>query len=115
MGVGSAELQTMLDVVCDNFKSQFDPADPSMDASGGRAVWDAQCEAACERLGEKVTELIMQIEEDLHLGQFYQGWDQFLANSTRVQITSGASRPRFSFCPQCKWANHMVHLGYAPR
>lgn len=73
MGVGSAELQTMLDVVCDNFKSQFDPADPSMDASGGRAVWDAQCEAACERLGEKVTELIMQIEEDLHLGQFYQG------------------------------------------
>lgn len=71
MGLGSAELQTMLDVVCDGFKGQFDPADPSMDASGGRAVWDAQCEAACERLGEKVEELIMQIEEDLHLGQFY--------------------------------------------
>ena len=71
MGMGSAELQPMLDVVCDGFKGQFDPADPSMDASGGRAVWDAQCEAACEVLGEKVTELIMQIEEDLHLGQFY--------------------------------------------
>ena len=65
MGMGSAELQTMLDVVCDGFKGQFDPADYL------RAVWDAQCEAACEVLGEKVTELIMQIEEDLHRGQFY--------------------------------------------
>jgi len=71
MGTGSAELQTMLDVVCDGWKSQFDPKDPSMDASGGKAVWEAQCDAACEVLGEKIEELIMQVEEDLHLGQFY--------------------------------------------
>jgi hypothetical protein len=71
MGVGTAELQTMLDVVCDGWKSQFDPNDPSMDASGGKPAWEAQCEAACEVLGEKITELIMQVEEDLHLGQFY--------------------------------------------
>ena len=71
MGTGSAELQTMLDVVCDGFKAQFDPKDPSMDASGGKAVWEQQCETACEVLGEKIQELIMQVEEDLHLGQFY--------------------------------------------
>jgi hypothetical protein len=71
MGVGTAELQTMLDVVCDGWKSQFDPKDPSMDASGGKPAWEAQCEAACEVLGEKITKLIMQVEEDLHLGQFY--------------------------------------------
>ena len=69
--VGSAELQTMLDVVCDDWKSQFDPSDPSMDASGGKSVWESQCEAACEVLGQKIEELIMQVEEDLHLGQFY--------------------------------------------
>ncbi len=68
--VGSAELQAMLDVVCDGFKGQFDPADPSMDAAGGRAAWDAQCEYACEHLGEKVEELLMQIEEHLHQGQY---------------------------------------------
>ena len=72
-GTGSAELQTMLDVVCDGWKAQFDPKDPSMDASGGKPVWEAQCEAACEVLGEKIEELIMQVEEDLHLGQFYKG------------------------------------------
>ena len=71
MGVGSAELKTMLDVVCDDWKSQFDPMDPSMDASGGKQVWEAQCDAACEVLGEKIDELIMQVEEDLHTGQFY--------------------------------------------
>ena len=70
-GTGSAELQTMLDVVCDGWKAQFDPKDPSMDASGGKSVWEAQCDAACEVLGEKIEELIMQVEEDLHLGQFY--------------------------------------------
>jgi hypothetical protein len=67
------ELQTMLDAVCDGWKSQFDPKDPSMDASGGKQVWEAQCEAACEVLGEKIEELMMQVEEDLHLGQFYKG------------------------------------------
>lgn len=71
MSPGSAEMQTMLDVVCDGWKSQFDPKDPSMDASGGKPVWEAQCDAACEVLGEKIEELIMQVEEDLHLGQFY--------------------------------------------
>ena len=71
MGVGSAELKTMLDVICDGWKSQFDPMDPSMDASGGKPVWEAQCDAACEVLGEKIDELIMQVEEDLHTGQFY--------------------------------------------
>jgi hypothetical protein len=70
-GTGSAELQTMLDAVCDGWKSQFDPKDPSMDASGGKQVWEAQCDSACEVLGEKIEELIMQVEEDLHLGQFY--------------------------------------------
>ena len=72
-GTGSAELQTMLDAVCDGWKAQFDPKDPSMDASGGKPVWEAQCEAACEVLGGKIEELIMQVEEDLHLGQFYKG------------------------------------------
>jgi hypothetical protein len=72
MGLGSAEMQTMLDVVCDGWKSQFDPTDPSMDASGGKPVWEAQCDAACEVLSEKIEELIMQVEEDLHLGQFYR-------------------------------------------
>ena len=72
MGTGSAEMQTMLDVVCDGWKSQFDPKDPSMDASGGKPVWDQQCEAACEVLGEKIEELIMQVEDDLHRGRFYR-------------------------------------------
>ena len=70
IGVGSAELKTMLDAVCDDWKSQFNPMDPSMDASGGKPVWEAQCDAACEVLGEKIDELIMQVEEDLHTGQF---------------------------------------------
>jgi hypothetical protein len=69
---GSAELQTLLDVVCDGWKAQFDPQDPSMDASGGKPVWNAQCDEACEILGEKIEELIMKFEEDLHLGQFYK-------------------------------------------
>ena len=64
-------IQPMLDVICDGWKSQFDPMDPSMDASGGKPVWEAQCDAACEVLGEKIDELIMQVEEDLHTGQFY--------------------------------------------
>ena len=67
----SAKLETLLDVVCGDWKSQFDPMDPSMDASGGKPVWEAQCDAACEVLGEKIDELIMQVEEDLHTGQFY--------------------------------------------
>lgn len=70
-GVGSAELQTMLDVVCDGWKSQFDPNDPSMGANSGRPVWDAQCERACEDLGKKIEELIGQVEEDLYFGKFY--------------------------------------------
>ncbi len=70
-GVGSAELQTMLDVVCDSWKMQFDSSDPSMDAAGGKSAWEAQCEMACERLGEKIEEAIMQVESDLHDGQFY--------------------------------------------
>ena len=60
----------MLDVICDGWKSQFDPMDPSMNASG-KPVWEARCDAACEVLGEKIDELIMQVEEDLHTGQFY--------------------------------------------
>ena len=71
-GVGSAELQTMLDVVCDSWKMQFDSSDPSMDAAGGKSAWEAQCEMACERLGEKIEEVIMQVDEsDLHDGEFY--------------------------------------------
>lgn len=69
-GTGSAELQTMLDVVCDGWKSQFDPQDPSMDASGGKPAWDAQCDSASEYLGEKIEELVMQVEEQLHRGEF---------------------------------------------
>lgn len=67
----SAAIQTMLDVVCDGWKLQFDPMDPSMDASGGKQVWEAQCDEACVVLGEKIEELLMQVEEDLHTGQFY--------------------------------------------
>ena len=70
--VGSAELQTLLDAVCDGWKSQFDSSDPSMDAAGGKSAWEAQCEMACERLGEKIEEAIMQVESDLHDGQFYE-------------------------------------------
>ena len=73
MGTGSAEMQTMLDVVCDGWKSQFDPGDPSMAASGGKQGWDQQCEAACEFLGEKIEKLINQVEEDLYNGEFYEG------------------------------------------
>ena len=64
------ELQTMLDAVCDGWKSQFDPKDPNMDASGGKPAWDAQCDYACEVLGEKIEELLMQVEEQLHRGEF---------------------------------------------
>jgi len=67
-GTGSAELQTMLDVVCDGWKSQFDPEDPSIDTSGGKPAWDAQCDYACEVLGKKIEELMMQVEEALHRG-----------------------------------------------
>ena len=47
-----------------------------MRASGGKQVWEAQCDAACEVLAQKIKErkideLIMQVEEDLHTGQFY--------------------------------------------
>jgi hypothetical protein len=70
MGAGSAELQTALDVICDGWKAQFDPGDPSMDAAGGRPAWDAQCEAACEELGAKIEELVMQIEDDLYNGDY---------------------------------------------
>ena len=71
----SSAIQTMLDVVCGDWKSQFDPMDPSMRASG-KQVWEAQCDAACEVLAQKIKErkideLIMQVEEDLHTGQFY--------------------------------------------
>ena len=69
-GAGSAELQTALDVICDGWKSQFDPGDPSMDAAGGRPVWEKQCEAACEELGTKIEELVMQIEDDLYNGDY---------------------------------------------
>ena len=64
-------IKPMLDLICDGWKSQFDPMDPSMDASGGKPVWEAQCDEACVVLGEKIDELIMQVEEDLHTGQFY--------------------------------------------
>jgi len=66
----STELQAMLDAVCDGWKSQFDPKDPSMDAAGGKPAWDAQCDYACEVLGEKIEELLMQVEEVLHRGEF---------------------------------------------
>ena len=69
----SSVISSVLETVCDEFKSQFDPMDPSMDASGGKQVWEAQCDEACEVLGEKIKELIIQVEEDLHLGQFYKG------------------------------------------
>jgi hypothetical protein len=72
-GAGSAELQTALDAICDGWKSHFYPGDPSMDAAGGRPgrpAWDAQCEAACEDLGTKIEELVMQIDDDLHKGDY---------------------------------------------
>lgn len=68
--VGSAELQTMLDVVCDDWKSQFDSDDPVMYS---KAVWDDQCDEACDVLGEKIQELILQFGNDLHDGKFYKG------------------------------------------
>ena len=69
--VYSSAISSALEAVCDEFKSQFDPMDPSMDASGGNQVWEAQCDEACEVLSQKFEELIMQVEEDLHLGKFY--------------------------------------------
>jgi hypothetical protein len=41
-----------------------------MDAAGGRPAWEKQCEAACEDLGTKIEELVMQIEDDLHNGDY---------------------------------------------
>ena len=64
------ELQTMLDAVCDGWKSQFNPKDPNMDVSGGKPAWDAQCDYARDVLGEKIEELMMQVEEQLHRGEF---------------------------------------------
>ena len=69
-GAGSAELQTALDIICDGWKGQFDPGDPSMDAAGGRPAWDKQCEAACEDLGKRIEALIFEIEDDLHNGDY---------------------------------------------
>ena len=69
--VGSAELQTLLDVVCDSWQSQFNPSDPSMDAAGGKSTWVHQCEMACDVLGEKIEEIIMQVEENLHNGEYF--------------------------------------------
>ena len=65
--VGSAELQTALDVICDAWKAQIDPGDPSMDA----ATWDKQCNLACEHLANSIEELIMRTEDDLYNGDYY--------------------------------------------
>jgi hypothetical protein len=72
----SSVISSVLGTICDEFKSQFDPMDPSMDAAGGRQVWEAQCDAACEPggvLDEKIEAIIMQAEEDLHSGKYYRG------------------------------------------
>ena len=69
-------VKTMLDAICDDWKSEFDPMDPSMDAAGGRQVWEAQCDEACEPggvLDEQIEAIIMQAEEDLHSGKYYRG------------------------------------------
>lgn len=67
----AAERQVLLDVIFEGWKYQYNPHDPSMDAAGGKQAWESQCEMACEVLGEKIEELIAQVEEDLHLGKFY--------------------------------------------
>ena len=69
MGTGSAELQTMLDVVCDGWKSEFNPEDPIM-ASQGKDAWDEQCEFACKHMGDKIEELIRETNYAVHRGEY---------------------------------------------
>ena len=69
-GVGSAELQTALDVICDGWKAQLDPGDPVMASGAAQMDWQAQCEAACEDLGKRIEALIFEIEDDLHNGDY---------------------------------------------
>jgi hypothetical protein len=69
MGVGTAELQTMLDVVCDGWKSEFNPEDPIM-ASQGKDVWDEQCEFACKNLGDEIEQLIRETGYAVHRGEY---------------------------------------------
>lgn len=72
VGAVSAEMQAAIDMICDGWKQQFNPSDPSMDAAGGRGAWDAQCEAACEDLADLVESLIMKTESALHNGEYYR-------------------------------------------
>ena len=67
MGTGSAELQTMLDVVCDGWKSEFDPETHKRDT---RESWDEQCEFACKNLGDKIEELIRETGYAVHRGEY---------------------------------------------
>jgi hypothetical protein len=79
------DLETQLalaiaDVVEVYFKDQFDPADPSMDAAGGRAAWNQQAEEAVGALElslhdssvmKNLVKTVLQFEEMLHNGEFY--------------------------------------------
>lgn len=67
MGTGSAELQTMLDVVCDGWKSEFDPEVHKRDT---KESWDEQCEFACKNMGEKIEELIRETGYAVHRGNY---------------------------------------------
>lgn len=67
MGTGSAELQTMLDVVCDGWKSEFDPEIHKRDT---RESWDEQCEFACKNLGDKIEDLIRETGYAVHRGEY---------------------------------------------
>lgn len=65
--VGSAELQTMLDVVCDGWKSEFDPEVHKGDTNES---WDEQCEFACKHMRDKIEELIRETNYAVHRGEY---------------------------------------------
>ena len=70
---GSVELQTLLDVICEGWKSQFNPDVHKGNPRRGldaRSSWDEQCEYACKSLGEKIEELIMETGYSVHRGEW---------------------------------------------
>lgn len=70
---GSVELQTLLDVICDDWKSQFDPSKHKGDPRKGldsRSQWNSQCEFACKSLGEDIEELIREKGYSVHRGEW---------------------------------------------
>lgn len=50
-----------------------DASDPTIDASGGMSVWEAQVDEAMEEFEARLDELLDSIDQDLMNGEFYMG------------------------------------------